>query len=80
MLWHYSDNYLSFVPFSCGDAICIIPECLVCGEKLGNNAVVPRTLKKLFITQHPSMACKDITNFHCLILNKKQSKFMTSSV
>jgi hypothetical protein len=81
MCQQYSDNYLSFTFFWCDDAVFPIPECLVCGEKLSNNAVVPSKLKRHFTTKHPSLACKDITYFCCLMQqNKKQAKFMTSPV
>jgi hypothetical protein len=41
----YSDSYLSFGFYWCGDIACPVPECLVCGEKFSNNAMIPSKLK-----------------------------------
>ena len=36
----YLDNYLSFGFFWCGDEVTPIPLCVICGDKLANEAMV----------------------------------------
>jgi hypothetical protein len=80
MCRQHNGNYLSFRLFWCGDATCPITGCLVCGERLSNDAMAPSKLKRHFITKHPSPACKDTTYFRrSMQQNKKQAKFMTLS-
>lgn len=77
----YSDNYLSYGFFWCGDKTCPIPECVVCGEKLSNAAMVPSKLKRHLSTKHSSLLSKDVNYFRRLLeQNKKQVTLMTTSV
>jgi hypothetical protein len=77
----YSDSYLSFGFYWCGDIAYPVPECLVCGEKLSNSPMVPSKLKRHFTSIHPSLALKDANYVRRLVeQNKNNANFMTSLV
>ncbi|XP_023226698.1 zinc finger BED domain-containing protein 5-like [Centruroides sculpturatus] len=77
----YSGDYLSYGFFWCGDKTCPIPECIVCGEKLTNAAMVPSKLKRHLSTKHSSLSSKDVNYFRRLLeQNQKQAAFMTTTV
>jgi hypothetical protein len=74
-------NYLSFGSFWCGDPTCPIPECLLYGENLGDNALLRTKLKRGFTARYSLLADRDVTYFRRLLQqNRNQAKFMTSSL
>lgn len=71
----YHDNYLNFGFTFCGSETIPIPQCLVCGEKLSNECMVPSKLKRHFTSKHGHLLNKDKTYFSRLLSsNVKQSK------
>jgi len=71
----YHDNYLNFGFTHCGSETRPIPQCLVCGEKLSNEFMVPSKLKRHLTTKHSHLSNTDKTYFSRLLLsNVKQSK------
>ena len=76
----YHESYVSYGFIYCGDESCPIPKCLVCGETLGNNSMVPSKLLRHLTTKHPSVAQKDKAFFQRLKdQSKKQVTLMSSS-
>lgn len=76
----YDESYVSYGFTYCGDESCPTPKCLVCGETLGNNAMVPSKLIRHLTTKHPSVAQKDKAYFQRLKdQSKKQVNLMSSS-
>lgn len=76
----YDESYISYGFTYCGDESCPTPKCLVCGETLGNNSMVPSKLIRHLTTKHPSVAQKDKTYFQRLKdQSKKQVNLMSSS-
>lgn len=59
----YHDNYLNFGFTFCGSETIPIPQCLVCGEKLSNECMVPSKLKRHFTSKHGHLLNKDKTYF-----------------
>jgi zinc finger BED domain-containing protein 5/7/8/9 len=72
------EDYLK-MGFSCtGDTDNPRPWCVVCGEKLSNEAMVPSKLKRHLFTKHSYLVDKNLTYFqHLLNSQNKQSKNMT---
>ncbi|GFS79132.1 SCAN domain-containing protein 3 [Nephila pilipes] len=65
----------------CGDETAPRPQCIICGDQLSNESMVPSKLKLHLYSSHPSCANKDKQYFKmCLEQNKKQKKFMKSAV
>lgn len=77
----YHEDYLK-MGFSCtGDTNNPLPWCVVCGEKLSNEAMVPSKLKRHLFTKHSHLIDKNITYFQRLLNSQnKQSKTMTTIV
>ncbi|GFT10897.1 zinc finger BED domain-containing protein 5 [Nephila pilipes] len=72
----YDEDYIKYGFSWCGDETCII-----CGDQLSNESMVPSKLKRHLYSSHPSCANKDKQYFkRCLEQNKKQKKFMKSAV
>ncbi|CAI6368410.1 unnamed protein product [Macrosiphum euphorbiae] len=77
----YHGDYLK-MGFSCtGDTDDPRPWCVVCGEKLSNEAMVPSKLKRNLFTKHSHLIDKNIKYFQRLLNSQnKQSKNMTTIV
>ncbi|KAL4719951.1 hypothetical protein ACJJTC_018071 [Scirpophaga incertulas] len=76
----YDESYVSYGFTYCGDESCPTPKCLVCGDILGNNSMVPSKLIRHLTTKHPSVAQKDKEYFQRLKdQSKKQANLMSSS-
>ena len=52
----YLDNYLCFGFFWCGDEVIPTPLCVICGDKLTNEAMVPSKLKRHLTLKHNHLA------------------------
>jgi hypothetical protein len=76
----YHENYLSFGFTSTGGEMSI-PQCLICGEKLSNEAMVPSKLKRHLLTKHGFAAEKPLDYFKRLASNhnSQASKFIKQS-
>lgn len=73
----YHDSYLNFGFTHSGSEDCPIPECVVCGEKLSNESMVPSKLKRHFNTKHSHLSGKNKTYFSRLLSSEvKQAKVM----
>ena len=73
--WLYSDNYLKYGFHWTGNAQMPSPLCVVCDQKLSNEAMVPIKMNRHFTTNHPSLQTKNSDYFQRLLQsNAKQSK------
>jgi hypothetical protein len=68
----YNDSYLSSGFTWSGDKDCPLPECIVCGEKLANEAMVPSKLKRHFLSKHQQLQGKSKEYFERLINQQTQ--------
>lgn len=77
----YHEDYLK-MGFSCTSGTDDPrPWCLICGEKLSNEAMVPSKLKRHLSTKHSHLIDKNITYFQRLLKSQtQQSKNMTKIV
>lgn len=66
----YHESYLSFGFTSCGGEQ-PKPRCLICGEELSNEAMVPSKLKRHLITKHSFAAEKPVDYFKRLLSNQR---------
>ncbi|GFS83437.1 protein FAM200B [Nephila pilipes] len=77
----YDEDYIKYGFSWCGDETAPRPQCIICGDQLSNESMVPSKLKGHLYSSHPSCANKDKQYFkRCLEQNKKQKKFMKSAV
>ncbi|GFT64484.1 protein FAM200B [Nephila pilipes] len=77
----YDEDYIKYGFSWCGDETAPRPQCIICGDQLSNESMVPSKLKRHLYSSHPSCANKDKQYFkRCLEQNKKQKKFMKSAV
>ncbi|GFS77663.1 zinc finger BED domain-containing protein 5 [Nephila pilipes] len=77
----YDEDYIKYGFSRCGDETALRPQCIICGDQLSNESMVPSKLKRHLYSSHPSCANKDKQYFkRCLEQNKKQKKFMKSAV
>lgn len=74
----YVDAYLAYGFTSNNDENNPRPVCLVCGDTLSNEAMVPSKLKRHLNTRHPFVSQKDMAYFSRLL--KGQSKAATKMV
>ena len=68
----YSESYLSYGFAWNGDKDCPSPNCIVCGEKLSNEAMVPSKLKRHFLSKHQHLQGKSDEYFKRLINQQTQ--------
>ena len=68
----YMDSYLVMGFTWCGDDLTPNPECLVCGEKLSNEAMVPSKLKRHFLSKHSQLSEKHLEYFQRLLIGHEQ--------
>ncbi|GFS79736.1 zinc finger BED domain-containing protein 5 [Nephila pilipes] len=76
----YDEDYINYGFSWCGDETAPRPQCIICGDQLSNESMVPSKLKRHLYSSHPSCANKDKYFKKCLEQNKKQKKFMKSVV
>jgi len=77
----YNDNYLGLGFTWVGDIERPNPECIVCGDKLSNEAMVPSKLKRHFRTKHGQLSDKHIDYFKRLLsCRSKQALRFTKKV
>ena len=77
----YSEEYICFGFTWTGEQEFQIPECIVCGEKLSNSAMVPAKLKRHFTTKHPNLSSKNRDYFKRLLdMNANQKKYFEKTV
>jgi hypothetical protein len=70
----YQDIYLNFGFTYSGHENRLIPECVVCGEKLSNECVVPSKLKRHLNTKHGHLSGKDENYFSRLLSSEVKKK------
>ena len=68
----YCDDYLKFGFSWSGDVAQPCPLCVVCGEKMANESMVPSKLQRHFTTKHSCLQDKDLNYFQRLL--QQQSK------
>ena len=68
----YCDDYLKFGFSWSGDVAQPCPLCVVCGEKMANESMVPNQLQRHFTTKHSYLQDKDLNYFQELL--QQQSK------
>jgi len=73
----YCDDYIKFGFHWTGDEqMAIAPLCVVCGQKLSIEAMVPSMLKRHCIANHSNLQTKTIVYFQRLLqANSRQSKY-----
>ena len=77
----YNDNYLKYGFHWTGDATVPSPLCVVCGQVLANESMVPTKMNRHFTTNHPSLQSKNVDYFKRLLQsNAKQSKIFKNAV
>jgi hypothetical protein len=72
----YQDSYLNFGFTYSGPENRPIPECVVCGEKLSNECMVPSKLKRHFNTKHGHLSGEDKNYFSSLLSSEVKKKRM----
>ena len=76
----YSEDYMQYGFTWCGSEEAPNPHCVVCGEQLGNQAMVPSKLIRHLKTKHSTYSGKDKDFFQRIwSQNKKQKQFMKST-
>ena len=76
----YNEDYITYGFTWCGNIEAPNPLCVVCGEQLANQAMVPSKLIRYLKTKHVSHANKQKHFFQRLLSEtKKQKHFMKSS-
>ena len=68
----YCDDYFKFGFSWSGDVAQPCPLCVVCGEKMANESMVPNKLQRHFTTKHSCLQDKDLNYFQRLL--QQQSK------
>jgi len=77
----YCDDYLKFGFHWTGDEQMRSPLCVVCGQKLSTETMVPSKLKRHFITNHSNLQTKTIVYFQRLLqANSRQSKLFQKAM
>jgi len=77
----YNDKYLSMGFTWVGDTDRPIPECIVCGDKLSNEAMVPSKLKRHFAKKHGQLSDKHIDYFRRMLNSRsKQASHFVKKV
>ncbi|GFU53672.1 SCAN domain-containing protein 3 [Trichonephila clavipes] len=56
----YNDDFLKFGFTSTMENDIVVPECVICGFKLSNSAMVPSKLQRDLVTNHPSLSTKQV--------------------
>ncbi|GFW97624.1 protein FAM200B [Trichonephila clavipes] len=77
----YNDDFLKFRFTSTMENDIVVPECVICGFKLSNSAMVPSKLQRHLVTNHPSLSTKDKSYFERSLSSKiKQVKVFEKQV
>ncbi|GFT40059.1 SCAN domain-containing protein 3 [Trichonephila clavipes] len=75
------DDFLKFGFTSTMENDIVVPECVICGFKLSNSAMVPSKLQRHLVTNHPSLSTKDKSYFERSLSSKiKQVKVFEKQV
>ncbi|XP_075213885.1 SCAN domain-containing protein 3-like [Lycorma delicatula] len=71
----YNDDFFQFGFTSSMENDIVVPECVICGFKLSNSAMVPSKLQRHLVTNHPSLSTKEKSYFESYLSSKlKQGK------
>ncbi|GFV93372.1 SCAN domain-containing protein 3 [Trichonephila clavipes] len=77
----YNDDFSKFGFNSTMENDIVVPECVICGFKLSNSAMVPSKLQRHLVTNHPSLSAKDKSYFERSLSSKiKQVKVFEKQV
>lgn len=68
----YNEEFLKFGFTSAIENNMAVPECVICGCKLKNSAMVPSKLQRHLQTNHPSLATKDKSYFQKSLSSKSK--------
>ena len=77
----YNDDYLKFGFHWTGETQIPSPLCVVCGQTLSNEAMVPSKMKRHLTTNHPNLQTKNVDYFQRLLeSNARQSQLFKKTV
>ena len=71
----YCDDYLKFGFSWSGDVAQPCP-CVVCGEKMANESMVPNKLQRHFTTKHSCLKDKDLNYFQRLLQQQSKQRYV----
>ncbi|KAL7646078.1 UNVERIFIED_CONTAM: hypothetical protein RMT77_002979 [Armadillidium vulgare] len=76
----YCDVYLKFGFSWSGDVNRPSPLCVVCGEKLSNESMVPSNLQRHFTSKHSSLQDKELNYFERLVEQQSKQRIVFTKI
>ena len=70
----YCEDYLKFGFHWTGSEDQPFPLCVICGEKMSNDGMVPRKLRRHFVTKHSQLTDKNLNYFRRLLQQQSKQK------